>query len=71
MPDRNGIAILGETSNGALSSITLELLGAGRQLANQAGQPLVALFIGEGITATAAEAFKYGADKVMAIDSIA
>ena len=71
MSDRNGIAILGETSNGALSSITLELLGAGRQLANQAGQPLVALFIGEGITATAAEAFKYGADKVVAIDSIA
>lgn len=71
MSDRNGIAILGETSNGALSSITLELLGAGRQLADQAGQPLVALFIGEGITATAAEAFKYGADKVVVIDSIA
>jgi len=68
MPDRKGLTILGETSGAVLAPITLELLGIGRQIADQMQQELTALFIGRGITEVAEQAFTYGADKVVAID---
>jgi len=69
MSKRQGITIFGETSGDELAPITTELLGIGKELAGQMGQELTALFVGDGVSAAAAQAFKYGADRVIAIDA--
>jgi len=68
MADRKGVVIVGEISEGNLASITIELLGIGRKLADELGQELSALFIGSGIGEAAKEAISFGADKVYVTD---
>jgi len=68
MADRKGVVIVGELSDGKLASITTELLGIGRKLADELGQELSALFIGSGIGEAANEAVFFGADKAYVID---
>jgi electron transfer flavoprotein alpha subunit len=58
------VLVCGEIADGTISSITLELLGIGRKLSNDLGQPLSALLIGEGIQNLAQAAVTLGADKV-------
>jgi len=65
----NGILIIGEAAEGKLQSISLELLGAGRQLTDALAQPLSILLMGENLQAAAKEAIAYGADKVYTADS--
>ncbi|MCL0065453.1 electron transfer flavoprotein subunit alpha/FixB family protein [Dehalococcoidia bacterium] len=69
MVENKGVLIVGELSNGNLASITAELLGIGRKLADDLGQELSAAFIGSGIADTAGEAIAFGADKVYVIDN--
>lgn len=69
MTGRKGVIIGGELSGGNLASITTELLGIGRKLADELGQELSALFIGNEISQAAAEAIFFGADKVYVIDT--
>jgi len=68
MTGRKGVIIGGELSDGNLASITTELLGIGRKLADELGQELSALFIGNEISQAADEAIFFGADKVYVID---
>jgi electron transfer flavoprotein alpha subunit len=56
--------VLGEAAGGRLASISLELLGAGRLLADALGQPLSILMMGDGLAAIGQEAIACGADKV-------
>jgi electron transfer flavoprotein alpha subunit len=51
-----------EVTAGRLSEITKEILGKGRLLADEQGQDLNAVIIGDNIGATAQEAIAYGAD---------
>jgi electron transfer flavoprotein alpha subunit len=55
-----------EHSNGAIKQIGLEVLGAGRMIADSLGQPLTALVFGDDVAAVSAAAFDYGADAVIA-----
>ncbi len=64
MADYKGILICGELANGKLASITTELLGCGRKLADDLKEDLLCLLTGEGIGEAAKEAVAYGADKV-------
>jgi len=68
MSNRQGVTIIGEISDGKLSPISLELLGAGRTIADAMRQELTALFIGAGTTLAASGAFEYGADHIVAVD---
>ncbi|UCD09560.1 MAG: electron transfer flavoprotein subunit alpha/FixB family protein [Dehalococcoidales bacterium] len=68
MADNSGVMILGEVTEGMLSSISTELLGCGRKLADDLGQELVALLIGSSVSGCAQEAISYGADKVYVIE---
>ena len=68
MSDRQGLCIVGEVSGGTLAPISLELLGVGREIADQMNQELTALFVGGDVAVAAAAAFNYGADRVVAID---
>ncbi|MCL0078898.1 electron transfer flavoprotein subunit alpha/FixB family protein [Dehalococcoidia bacterium] len=68
MAENKGVLIVGELSDGKLASITAELLGIGRKLADDLDQGLSAVFVGNGITDVAGEAITLGADKVYVID---
>jgi len=66
---RQGVIVVGELLEGNISSITTELLGIGRKLADNLGHELSAVFIGNEIGQTVNEAILYGADKVYVIDA--
>ena len=68
MVDNKGLLILGEVNEGSLSSISTELLGCGRKLADELGQELSALLIGNAVSGCAQEAIAYGADKVYVVE---
>lgn len=68
MSEYSGVLVLGEVSEGRLSSITTELLGCGRGLADELGQELGAVLLGSGVGDLAKEAIAYGADKVYVVD---
>jgi electron transfer flavoprotein alpha subunit len=68
MAGHKGVLIYGEVTGGKLDSISLELLGIGRKLADDLGQELGAVLLGSGIGDAAREAIAFGADKVYVVD---
>jgi electron transfer flavoprotein alpha subunit len=69
MSEHRGVLILGEIEDGKIASITKELLGIGRKLANELGGGLSILLIGSGIKGLSQEAIACGADKVYIADN--
>jgi electron transfer flavoprotein alpha subunit len=68
MADNNGVMAFCEIAGGKLTATATELLGGGRKLANDLGQPLSAVLVGEGAAPLAQEAIAFGADKVYVVD---
>jgi electron transfer flavoprotein alpha subunit len=68
MAENKGVLVLGETKEGKLASITTELLGGGRKLADDLGGELAAVLVGSGVASLAQEAIAGGADKVYVVD---
>ena len=68
MSDYKGVMIHGEIIEGKLSAMATELLGCGRNMADELGQELSAVLIGSGVSGFAQEAISYGADKVYVVD---
>ncbi|MFU8796961.1 MAG: electron transfer flavoprotein subunit alpha/FixB family protein [Dehalococcoidia bacterium] len=64
MADYKGILVCSELANGKLASITTELLGCGRKLADDLQEGLFCLLTGEGLGAASKDAIAFGADKV-------
>lgn len=65
-----GILLLGEiTDQGSLASITKELLGIGRKLADTLQEEVSLLLIGENIEQKGQEAVILGADKVLLVEN--
>jgi electron transfer flavoprotein alpha subunit len=60
--------VLAEVSDGKLAGIAQELLGAGRRLADDLGEPLAAAVLGSQVGDSGTEAIAYGADQVYVID---
>ena len=69
MGEAKGVLIVGETTGGNLAPITGELLGCGRKLADDLGEPLLAVFLGSPISGCGEAAISYGADQVYVVDS--
>jgi len=69
MADNKGVMILIETTDGKLTNMAQELLGAGRKLANDLTEELSALVVGAGVANVANEVIAFGADKVYVVDS--
>src|SRR5579884_2474724 len=63
MADGRGVLVLAEQTEGQVASISLELIAAGRRLADAAGEPLLAAVAGPEEPARAA-----GADRVYLLD---
>jgi electron transfer flavoprotein alpha subunit len=71
MDSHKGVLVCGEIAGGKLAPITIELLGAGRKLADELGEDLSALLMGSKIGDLGQEAIAYGADNVyVAEDSL-
>jgi len=64
----NGILVAAEVSGGAVASISLEVLGAARRLADQKGEQVQAAVIGSGVEGLAKELIAHGADQVFVVD---
>ena len=60
--------VFAEQEDGRLSDVPRELLGKGRQLADQLGVPLAAVLMGDQVEGLAAELFAAGADKVHLVE---
>ncbi|WP_077213519.1 electron transfer flavoprotein subunit alpha/FixB family protein [Bacillus dakarensis] len=60
--DYKGVWVFIEEKDGVIAPVSLELLGAGRKLADKRGVELGGILIGENIKSLAATIFEYGAD---------
>jgi len=63
-----GILIIVEQRNLEIRKVSLELLSQGRKIADETGEPLVAVIVGQGIEGLAQTVTASGADKVILID---
>ncbi len=63
-----GVWVWVEQFRGQACSISWEMLGQGRRLADQLGVPLAACVLGQGVERVAHEAIAYGADRVFLAD---
>jgi caffeyl-CoA reductase-Etf complex subunit CarE len=71
MESHKGVLVFGEIGDGKLAPITIELLGAGRKLANELGEELSVVLMGSKTAALGQEAIAFGADNVyVAEDSV-
>jgi electron transfer flavoprotein alpha subunit len=63
-----GIWVYAETRDGKVKKVTFEILSAGRKFADQLGEELCAVLVGQGQEELAAELAAYGADKVYVLE---
>jgi electron transfer flavoprotein alpha subunit len=68
MAEYKGILVCGELVEGKLASITTELLGCGRKLADDLKEDLSCLLVSDSVGEASKEAIAFGADKVYAVE---
>jgi len=64
MADHSGVLVVAEAVESKLHPVTLELMGKGRELADELQQKLYVVVIGHGLKSAAEELLQYGADEV-------
>ena len=64
-----GVWVVAEQNKSVIQSVTYELLGKGRQLAEKLGVELCAVLLGENIESKSSELFHRGAEKVYLVDA--
>jgi electron transfer flavoprotein alpha subunit len=67
--DYRGVWVFIEEQDGLIAPVSLELLGAGRRLADKRKTGLAGVMIGDGIRALADTVYEYGADTVYIYDA--
>ena len=68
MAEPKGIMICGEIIDGKLNSITTEILGCGRKLADTLQEEVICVLIGNQLGEAPKKAIAYGAEKVYTVD---
>jgi electron transfer flavoprotein alpha subunit len=68
-PSNKEVIVIAEQVQGQIQPVTLELLGAGRDLANKLGGQLSAIVLGKGLDDAAKKLIEYGAEIVYVGDS--
>ncbi len=68
MAEYKGIMVYGEIVEGKLSSITTEILGCGRHLADELKEELSCILVGEMVGDAPKNAIAFGADKVYTVE---
>ncbi|WLR52010.1 electron transfer flavoprotein subunit alpha/FixB family protein [Bacillus tianshenii] len=69
MSESTGVWVFIEQDDGVIANVSLELLGAGRALADKLNAPLAGVLLGDGVKPLVQECFEFGADEVYLIDS--
>ena len=69
LSDYKGIWVYIEQNDGEIAGVSLELLGAGRRLADKRGVELTGVLLGSGVIGLVDRIYEYGADKVIVIDA--
>ena len=64
-----GVFVLAEQKEGKIAPVVFELLGKGKDLANQLETDLTAVLLGYNISGLSKELIVYGADKVIVVDN--
>lgn len=68
MEGYRGVWVFIEQNEGIIANVSLELLGAGRKLADKLETPLAGVLLGHGIKNLCQQVIDYGADEVYVID---
>jgi electron transfer flavoprotein alpha subunit len=68
MAEYKGVLVHCEVAEGKLTSMATELLGGGRKLADDLGEPLGAVLIGSEVSSLAQEVIAFGADRVYVVE---
>ncbi|WP_042455911.1 electron transfer flavoprotein subunit alpha/FixB family protein [Neobacillus dielmonensis] len=68
LDDYRGVWVFIEQNNQKIEDVSLELLGAGRKLADKLNVPLAGFLLGDEIKPLANQVIAYGADEVYVID---
>lgn len=68
MAENKGILVFGEIAEGEFPSITTELLGCGRKLADELKEDLSCLLASDAVGDLSKEAIAFGADKVYTVE---
>jgi electron transfer flavoprotein alpha subunit len=63
-----GVCVITEFREGAFRRVSFEIASEGRRLADELGEPLLALALGESIGDLAADLGNYGVEKVLVVD---
>lgn len=63
-----GVSVFIEQRNGKIENVSLELLGKGREIADELGDSLQAILIGKDIAPLADTLIAYGADEVVIVE---
>lgn len=67
--DYRGVWVYIEQNEGVIEDVALELLGAGRKLADKLEVPLSGVLLGDDVKPLCSTLFEYGADQVYVIDN--
>ena len=68
LDEYRGVWVFIEVTDGEIEGVSLELLGAGRKLADKLEVSLAGVLMGEGVKPLASKVIAYGADEVYMID---
>jgi electron transfer flavoprotein alpha subunit len=68
MSERQQVWVFIEQVDGQIADVSLELVGKGRELADQLGYDVVGLLLGHDVEALAGEVIRRGADRVLLAD---
>jgi len=68
LDEHRGVWIFIEQNDGKIEGVSLELLGAGRKLADKLQVPLAGFLLGNEIKSLASQVISYGADEVYLVD---
>jgi electron transfer flavoprotein alpha subunit len=66
--ESKGVWVFIEQNDGKIEGVSLELLGAGRKLADKLQVPLAGMLMGDGIKSLSSQIITYGADEVYLVD---
>lgn len=69
MADATGVLVVAEQHGGQVVSANAEILGLGRKVADQLGEPLNVILLGSGLDGQAQRLIEWGADKVYLADN--
>ncbi|MDX8360454.1 MULTISPECIES: electron transfer flavoprotein subunit alpha/FixB family protein [Bacillaceae] len=68
MEENRGVWVFIEQNDGKIEGVSLELLGAGRKLADKLDVSLAGILLGDGVKELSSDIFAFGADEVYVID---